>query len=229
MRLRTILGGLVLAVLFVAGTPAVASASGESVGACIVEAVEGLEGNHDDPAVLAQVESKAEACQEAPNPILPATNEIIWGGLAFLILLAVMWKFALPPVRKTMEARTERIRNDLMQAEAARVEAEGVLARYQAQLADSRAEGQRIVEESRQAADALRVDLERRAQADIAEIRRRAEADVESSKQQALADVRAEVASLALGAAERVVERNLDRDTQLQLIENYINSVGATR
>src|SRR4029078_1259081 len=39
MRLRTILGGLVLAVLFVAGTPAVASASGESVGACIVEAV----------------------------------------------------------------------------------------------------------------------------------------------------------------------------------------------
>ena len=65
--------------------------------------------------------------------------------------------------------------------------------------------------------------------ADIAEIRQRAEADVESSKQQALADVRAEVASLALGAAERVVERSLDRDTQLQLIENYINSVGATR
>ena len=52
---------------------------------------------------------------------------------------------------------------------------------------------------------------------------------MEASKQQALADVRAEVASLALGAAERVVERSLDRDTQLQLIENYINSVGATR
>ena len=228
MRVRMILGGLVLAVLFVAGTPAVASAD-ESVGACIVEAVEGLEGNHDDPAVLEQVESAAEACQESPNPILPATNEIIWGGLAFLILLFVLWKFALPPVRKTMDARTERIRNDLMQAEAARVEAEGVLARYQAQVADSRAEGQRIIEESRQAADALRADLERRAQADIAEIRQRAEADVESSKQQALADVRAEVASLALGAAERVVERSLDRETQLQLIENYINSVGATR
>ena len=43
-----------------------------------------------------------------------------------------------------------------------------------------------------------------------------------------MADVRAEVASLALGAAERVVERSLDRDTQLQLIENYINQVGAT-
>ena len=178
-------------------------------------------------ALLAAVEEEEHF--EAHNPILPETLEIIWGGLAFLILLLVLWKFALPPVRKTMEARTERIRNDLMQAEAARVEAERVLARYQAQVAESRAEGQRIIEESRQAADALRVDLERRAQADIAEIRQRAEADVESSKQQALADVRAEVASLALGAAERVVERSLDRDTQLQLIENYINSVGATR
>jgi F-type H+-transporting ATPase subunit b len=229
MRVRTIVGGLVLAVLFVVGVPSVASAAGESVGSCIVDEVQKLEGNPDAPAFLAQVEKKAEACQEAPNPILPATNEIIWGGLAFLILLVVLWKFALPPVRKTMEARTERIRNDLMQAEAAKVEAEGVLARYQAQLADSRAEGQRLIEEARQAADSVRSDLERRAQADIVEMRQRAEADVEASKQQALADVRAEVATLALGAAERVVERNLDRDTQLQLIENYINSVGATR
>jgi F-type H+-transporting ATPase subunit b len=73
------------------------------------------------------------------------------------------------------------------------------------------------------------VDLERRAQADIAELRRRAEADVEASKAQAMADVRAEVATLALAAAERVVERSLDRETQLALIENYINQVGATR
>jgi F-type H+-transporting ATPase subunit b len=229
MRVRTIVGGLVLAVLFVVGVPSVASAADESVGHCIIEEVEKLEGNTDDPEFVAQVEKKAEDCQQSPNPILPATNEIIWGGLSFLVLLFVMWKFALPPVRKTMEARTERIRSDLMQAEAAKAEAEGVLGQYQAQLADARAEGQRIIEESRRAADVLKVDLERRAQADIAEIRRRAEADVEASKAQAMADVRAEVATLALGAAERVVERSLDRETQLALIENYINQVGATR
>ena len=38
--------------------------------------------------------------QEAPNPILPATNEIIWGGLSFLVLLFVMWKYAMPALQK---------------------------------------------------------------------------------------------------------------------------------
>ncbi len=53
----------------------------------------------------------------------------------------------------------------------------------------------------------------------------RAAADIEAAKAQAIADLRGEVATLAIGAAEVVVERNLDRDTQAQLVEQYIASV----
>jgi F-type H+-transporting ATPase subunit b len=232
MRKRTILSAVVLAMTLVVGAPSVASAATESVGACIVDHTEKLlasGGNPNDPALRKQVETDAEACQKAPNPILPATNEIIWGTLSFAILLFVLWKFALPPVRKTMEARSERIRNDLAQAEAARAEAEAVLAHYQQQVAEAQGEAQRIIEEARQTAAALRADLQRRAEEEIAEMRRRAQAEVEAAKQQAIAELRSEVATLALAAAERVVERSLDRETQLQLIENYINQVGSAR
>ena len=57
----------------------------------------------------------------------------------------------------------------------------------------------------------------------------RAAADVEAAKLSAIADLRAEVASLAIGAAETIVQKNLDRETQMQLVENYINQVGAGR
>jgi hypothetical protein len=50
-------------------------------------------------------------------------------------------------------------------------------------------------------------------------------ADVESAKNQAIADLRSEVASLAIGAAEVVVQHNLDAATQTQLVEQYIQSV----
>src|SRR5262245_13088031 len=96
------------------------------VGECVEEAVEA----GTDPA----------DCQEAPNPILPEVNEILWGFAAFLVLLVIMWKFALPPVRKGMADRTERIRSDLDRADTAKAEAEQVLAGYNAQLADARAE-----------------------------------------------------------------------------------------
>ena len=168
----------------------------------------------------------ADDCQEAPSPILPEMNEIIWGGIAFLLLLLLMWKFALPSVKEGMNARTERIRSDLDTAESAKTEAVGVLDTYKAQLADAKAEAARIIDEARQSADALKKDQETRLQTELAEARARSAADIEAAKAQATADLRGELAELAVGAASAVVNKNLDPAAQSQLIEDYINSVG---
>lgn len=217
MRIRTVLAAAV-AVAFVVLTPAAALAAPDGddishIGHCVEEAVHAGQ----DP----------ERCLEAPNPILPEPVEIIWGSASFLVLLVAMWKFALPAVQKGMVGRTERIRSDLVAAETAKTEAETVLTDYKAKLADARAESARIIEEARQTADGLKRDLQARAEADIAELRQRAAADVESARSQAIADLRSEVAVLALDAAEMVVQKNLDRPTQIELIENYINQVGS--
>ena len=168
-------------------------------------------------------------CQKAPNPLVPETNELIWGFVGFAIVFgALAWK-GLPAMKTAMNARTERIRSDLDAAEAQRTEASAILAEYQTQLADARNESARIIEEARQAADEVKQTLTAKAQADIAELRARATADIESAKAQAIADLRGEVATLAIGAAEQVVERNLDRDTQVALVDAYIDQVGANR
>src|SRR3954452_8947103 len=65
-----------------------------------------------------------ERCQKAPNPILPAMNELVLGSLVFLILLAVMWKFAFPMVTKAMEDRTQKIRDNLDEAERTKNDAQ---------------------------------------------------------------------------------------------------------
>ena len=168
-------------------------------------------------------------CQEAPNQLVPEKNEIIWGGIGFLIVFFGLAKFGYPAMKKGMDARTERIQGDLDAAEAQRTEAAGILEEYKAQLADARQESARIIEEARQAADSVRTDLQARAEADIAELRARANADIESAKAQAIADLRGEVTALAIGAAEQVVGRNLDQETNAALVEAYINSVGADR
>lgn len=170
-----------------------------------------------------------EECQEAPNPLIPEWNEIIWGGLGFLVVFFFLAKFGMPQIKSTMDARTEKIRGDISAAEEQRGEAEHLLAEYRAQLNDAKSEAGRIIEESRQAADQIKRDQEARLQDELAELRTRAVADIEAAKNQAMADLRGEVAQLAIGAAETIVQRNLDADTQTQLVEEYINQIATRR
>src|SRR5438552_1172185 len=139
-----------------------------------------------------------------------------------------MWKFAFPAVTKMMNDRTERIRSNLDSAERVRSEAEQILEEYQRQLADARGEANRIIEEARQTADSLRRDLMARAEAEVAELRQRSTEDIVAAQDRMLADLRTRIADLAIQAAEKVVEKNLDRDTNVALVESYIRTVGST-
>ena len=168
-------------------------------------------------------------CQEAPNPLLPEWNEIIWGAIGFGVVFFFMAKFALPQIKSTMDARTERIRNDLSSAEEQRNEAEHILAEYRAQLNDAKSEAGRIIEESRQAADQIKREQEIRLQEELAELRARAVADIDAAKVQAMSDLRSEVVQLAIGAAETIVQRNLDASTQQQLVDEYIEQIATRR
>ncbi|MGH9014736.1 MAG: F0F1 ATP synthase subunit B [Acidimicrobiia bacterium] len=213
MRIRVLLATAAVALVTVVGLPG--SAQAEPAGEAEEECIELLE---DGKAI--------DDCQEAPSPILPETNEILWGGAAFLILLVALWKFALPPVRQMMQNREDRIRADLERAEQAKNEGESELAEYRKQLADARNEAGRIIEEARQSADQVRRDLVARAEAEAAGIRDRAQQDVRLATDRATADLQSRVAELTIELAEKVVERNLDHDTQIALIESYINEVG---
>ena len=165
---------------------------------------------------------------QSKNPILPAVNEIVWGLVSFVVLFFLMAKFALPAVQKSMQARTEKIRTSLDDAERERGEAQSILEEYQRQLADARNESNRIIEEARQTADQLRRDLMARAEVDATDLRQRTQDDLRLAQERALADLRARVAEIAILAAEKVIERNLDRATQVALVESFIDQVEST-
>ena len=177
-------------------------------------------------ALAQEAEEHAEE-QEAPNPIIPEWNEIIWGGLAFLILLVFMWKYAYPAIKKAMDARTERIQTQIDEADRARAEAEELKAQYEVQLAEARTEASRLIEEARQQAESVRQERIAAIDAEIAERRASAEADIAAARARALADLQSQVLDLAIGAAESVVEANLDRDANARIVESFIQRVGA--
>ena len=166
-------------------------------------------------------------CQEAPNPILPEMNELIWGTASFLLLFLLMSKVALPGMKKAMDARSEKIRSSLDEADRAREQAQVVLADYQRQLADAKGEAGRIIDDARQTAESVKRDLMARAEAEAEEQRQRNAEQIAAERERVMSELQGQVALLAVEMAERVVEASLDRDANLRLIENYISTVGA--
>ena len=177
--------------------------------------------------ILLAQEHGAEAGGEAAssNPILPASNEIIWGGISFLILLVLIYKVGFPAIQKGMDARSKRIESSIAEADKAKDDAQKVLEDYKRQLADAKNEAARIIEEARQSADKLRQDMRTKAEAEVAEIKQRAQEDIKTQASRSMADLRATVSLLAIELAEKVVQENLDRDANARLVDRFIKEM----
>ncbi len=158
--------------------------------------------------------------------ILPEPAELIWGAVAFLIVMFVLNKFAFPKLRETVEAREHQIQGDLEAAESAKTEAQQAKATYDQQIADARGEANRIIEEARRQAEDVRKDLIAKAERDAEQITQRASEQLDAERSRTITELQSTVGDLAIELAEKVVGRALDQGTHRELVDAYIKEVG---
>lgn len=171
--------------------------------------------------VLAQEETSSGGM----DLLLPPLPELIAGIVAFVIVFAVIWRFAAPALNRMLEDRQRAIGGQLAEAEKAKAEAESLLADYRAQLAEAKTKANEIVDEARTQAEQVRNDIVSKAEAQAAEIVSKAREDAQNERTRALADARRDVANLSIDLAEKVVGESLDRQTQMGLVERYISEL----
>ena len=175
---------------------------------------------------LAYLLAQEAAEAESRNPIFPATNELIWGTVAFLLLLFLMYRTVFPSINQAYKDRRANIEGKLEQAEREREEAEQLLEQYRRRLRDAEDETQRILEEARSNAERVRRDLLAKAETDAGRELDRARQAIRAERDQAIRQLRNEVGTLAVELATRVVGDSLDRDRQLRLVDEYIDELG---
>jgi F-type H+-transporting ATPase subunit b len=164
-----------------------------------------------------------EAAASPENPILPTTPELVWGAVTFLLLWALMKFVLLKPIIATMEERAARIQQDLNRAETLKSDATATLAEYEASLVSARAEASRIIDEARSEAEAERRSILADADAEVGRLRAAANAEVAQAKAEALDSMRSTVSSIAVQAAELVVQKRLDEASQRAVVDEYLN------
>ncbi|MGF1616195.1 MAG: F0F1 ATP synthase subunit B, partial [Acidimicrobiia bacterium] len=99
---------------------------------------------------------------------------------------------------------------------------ESLLSDYKAQLADSKAEGNRIIEDARSTAEQMKTEVLARAEADAQQILAKAREEAENERDRALADARKQVGAISVDLASQIVGESLNPETHQALVNRYL-------
>ena len=147
--------------------------------------------------------------------------------LNFLILLGILYLLAYKPIIRLLDQRAERIRESLAAADQARQEATSAREAIEEQINEARREGQRLLDQAREASDRFRSEEMDRARGEAEAFIERAHTDIQRERDAAIQEVRANFGELAITAAERVIRRSLDRQTHQELISQVLEEGGS--
>jgi F-type H+-transporting ATPase subunit b len=161
--------------------------------------------------------------------LIPELPDLIWGSIAFaLILIVMIWK-GVPRINAALDARTDAIEGGIKRAEDAQAEAKAALDKYNAQLAEARGEAGRIRDEARDDAKKIRAELVEQAQAEAARIVANGQAQIEAERSAAMVSLRSEVGTLALDLASGVIGESLTDDKKATgIVDRFLADLAGT-
>jgi F-type H+-transporting ATPase subunit b len=147
--------------------------------------------------------------------------------LAFLVILGLIAKYILPPIKRAMDQRQAEIASALEQGEEAKRRLLVADAEYQAKLAEARQQARTVIERANRLAEQVREEARSKSQQEYDRVIARAEADIQRATERAREELRLQVADLVIAAAERVIGEELDIERHRGLIEEAIAGVGS--
>ena len=143
---------------------------------------------------------------------------MIWTIVSFLILLVILKKAAWTPILKALDEREKGIKGNIEAAKQAREDADRSLEEYRRKLSEAHTEAQSVVSKARQDAERIGEELKAKYKVDADAIIDKAKKQIDLERQAAVNEIRAEVAGLAIAAAEKVIGKTLDTEDHRRLV-----------
>lgn len=168
------------------------------------------------------------------NPIAQISREFgldrahfISQVISFLIVAALLWKFAYTPILKVLEDRRQKIADSLANADKIKAELARTEAAKQEVLSKANAQANKLIEEARAAAARVQEQETQKAIADAANIIAKAHEAAEQDRAKMMIDLRREVGRLVVDTTSKVTGKILTPDDQKRLVQETTQQLSA--
>jgi F-type H+-transporting ATPase subunit b len=153
-------------------------------------------------------------------------NPTFWVAVAFFVFVGLMvWK-ARKPVLDGIDARAERIKAELDEAQRLREEAQKALAEYKRKQRDAAKEAEDLLANARHEADLLRRQAAEDLKATLARREKAALDKIAQAEAHALQDVRAQAVDIAIAATAKLLSENVDPTRDQAMVDQAIKDLG---
>jgi F-type H+-transporting ATPase subunit b len=172
--------------------------------------------------VTAEPAFAAAAAEGGGGLLSPNTGLMAWTLIIFVTLFLLLRKYAFPAIVAAVEARERALEEAITSAKRDREEAAKLLEEHRRQIEAARADAQRLIAEGGKAGEKIRTDMIEEARRQQQEILDRARQEIGLERDRAIAELRREAVDLAIKGASKVIERNLDDDTNRKIVEDFL-------
>ncbi|MBA3318285.1 MAG: F0F1 ATP synthase subunit B [Gemmatimonadales bacterium] len=173
--------------------------------------------------VFLAVQDHAPAAQEhASGPLTVEGGLMLWTIVVFLLLLAILKRFAWPAILGAVEAREQALERQLAEAAHDREQAAAILAEHQKLIAEAKTQAHAIIVEARSVADKDRAHAIEKTKAEQEELLARARREIAAERDRAVAELRRDAVDVSLAAASKLIEKRLDGETDRKLVQDFL-------
>jgi F-type H+-transporting ATPase subunit b len=162
------------------------------------------------------------------TPAMTALEEVrfdlsIFTLVVFLLLMAILWKFAWDPIAKGLDAREASIAKMIEEAKVASESASKQQQQFELKLAQAQEEAGRVIADARRQAESIAAKIKTDAEAAAQKEKDRAVAEIESAKNQALREIAQKSVTTAVDLARKIIQREVRESDHQQLIAESLN------
>lgn len=146
--------------------------------------------------------------------------------IAFIILFLLLSRFAFKPLFGVMEKRRQMVLEQMESAQKNRDEAHQYIEEQKQALQQARKEAYEIIEQAKSTGSKQADDIVAAARNEAGRLKEEALRDIEAEKNNAIAALKAQVSGLSVLIASKIIEKQVDEQSQQQLVEQYLQEVG---